>query len=234
MDDGLRRERLAVTAVDVAASAVARLAPRPFSRGIDQLRMDVHALLDGLRGRRMPVSRRPGNSFPSRVPLEDIDPLAHVLAWPRRPSAAGPAPRPAHVGASSADTAPRDTAPRDTAPRRRAIRAPRGGRPDGHARPEVKRTAEPGTHQASVNLRGVEVRFSVYPTQTLLAAGLAAGVPMPFSCTLGGCGACRMQLRRGRVVMDEPNCLSAKERAAGVVLTCCGRPLGDVSLERQP
>ncbi|MGF1465549.1 MAG: 2Fe-2S iron-sulfur cluster-binding protein [Sandaracinaceae bacterium] len=81
--------------------------------------------------------------------------------------------------------------------------------------------------------RGEEERVvSVAPGQTLLEAALAAGVGLPFSCTLGGCGACRVRRLGGAVHVDEPSCLSAEERAAGYVLTCVGRPLDDrVALE---
>lgn len=67
--------------------------------------------------------------------------------------------------------------------------------------------------------------------QTLLDAGLAAGVEMPYSCTMGGCGACRVKLVEGAVDMDEPNCLSASERSEGYVLSCVGRARGAVTLE---
>ena len=58
--------------------------------------------------------------------------------------------------------------------------------------------------------------------QTILEAGLAAGLPLAFSCTMGGCGACKLRVRKGSVVMDEPNCLSPAEAAAGHVLACVG------------
>ncbi len=70
--------------------------------------------------------------------------------------------------------------------------------------------------------------------ETILEATLAAGLPMPFSCTLGGCGACKVALRAGVVDMEEPNCLTPAERAAGHVLTCVGRPLGPVTIEVTP
>lgn len=69
------------------------------------------------------------------------------------------------------------------------------------------------------------------PDQTLLDAARAARKDLPFSCTLGGCGACRVRLVTGRVAMEEPNCLTAAERSDGVILTCVGRPLTPVTLE---
>ncbi|MEV7087764.1 2Fe-2S iron-sulfur cluster-binding protein [Streptomyces sp. NPDC093085] len=71
----------------------------------------------------------------------------------------------------------------------------------------------------------------VAPGQTLLEAGLAAGLPLPYSCTVGNCGDCLVRLRAGRVAQDEPNCLTPEQRAAGSTLTCVGRPLTEVTLD---
>jgi ferredoxin len=64
----------------------------------------------------------------------------------------------------------------------------------------------------------------------VLEAGLAAGLPMPYSCAMGGCGACKIRLERGEVVMREPNCLGAREREAGYVLACVSNPAGPCRL----
>jgi ferredoxin-NADP reductase len=71
----------------------------------------------------------------------------------------------------------------------------------------------------------------VEPGRTLLEAGLAAGAAMPFSCAMGGCAACKGRLVAGEVALEEPNCLSPRERAEGFILTCCARPLGAVEVE---
>ena len=97
----------------------------------------------------------------------------------------------------------------------------------------------PGTHGSAVAALHVQLGGRVHavivqPGETILDATLAAGLPMPFSCTLGGCGACKVALRAGAVDMEEPNCLTPAERAAGHVLTCVGRPLGPVTIEVTP
>ncbi|GAA2779862.1 hypothetical protein GCM10010452_04600 [Crossiella cryophila] len=71
----------------------------------------------------------------------------------------------------------------------------------------------------------------VEPGQTLLDAGLAAGLPMPYSCTVGNCGDCMVKLRTGQVRMNEPNCLTPQQKAEGYVLTCVGCPLAKVTLD---
>jgi len=71
----------------------------------------------------------------------------------------------------------------------------------------------------------------VPPGKTVLEAALDACVDMPFSCTVGGCGACRVRLVEGSLAMDEPNCLTPEERAGGYVLACVSRPGGPCTLE---
>lgn len=73
-----------------------------------------------------------------------------------------------------------------------------------------------------------EIRFAksertivAQPGQTILEAATGAGIELPFSCTMGGCGACKVKKSAGTVVTGEPNCLTDAERAEGYVLTCC-------------
>lgn len=86
----------------------------------------------------------------------------------------------------------------------------------------------PRTPQAlTLSFEGPRARDAgvlVQPGQTILDAGLADGLPMPYSCTMGGCGACKVVLERGEVDMPEPNCLSEAERARGQILACIARP----------
>lgn len=76
----------------------------------------------------------------------------------------------------------------------------------------------------TVLIGGREEAVVVQPGQTLLEAGLAAGLALPYSCAMGGCAACKVELEQGAVIMREPNCLSPRERAAGYVLACVANP----------
>lgn len=88
-----------------------------------------------------------------------------------------------------------------------------------------------GVRTVAIHVGGRQHRAVALSGATLLDAGLAAGAPMPFSCSVGGCGACRVRLLDGSVTMEEPNCLSSAEREAGWVLACVGRPgAGDCSV----
>ncbi|MEZ4315155.1 MAG: ferredoxin--NADP reductase [Polyangiaceae bacterium] len=94
-----------------------------------------------------------------------------------------------------------------------------------------KPVAATASQPLSITVRGRTFDGVAAAGQTLLEAGLAAGAPMPFSCAMGGCGACKVKLRSGRVVADEPNCLSAGEAREGFVLACVSRAAEPVTLE---
>jgi len=64
---------------------------------------------------------------------------------------------------------------------------------------------------------------------TILEAAEQAGVALPSSCRMGGCGACKVKIE-GRVVAAEPNCLSEQERAENYVLACCSYGDGRVEI----
>lgn len=107
-------------------------------------------------------------------------------------------------------------------------------REERFVRPEERSTAaslptEP--QPVTVQLGGRSQSLIAQPGQTLLEAGMAAGMPMPFSCTMGGCGACRVRLVEGQVDSEEPNCLTADEKAEGYVLACVSRPCSSVSIQ---
>jgi ferredoxin-NADP reductase len=64
---------------------------------------------------------------------------------------------------------------------------------------------------------------------TILEAAEKAGVSLPSSCRMGGCGACKVKVE-GRVTHAEPNCLTDRERAEGYALACCSYADGRVVL----
>ncbi len=86
------------------------------------------------------------------------------------------------------------------------------------------------TERVTIKRAGGELGIHVEPGQTLLEAALAAGADLPFSCAMGGCGACRVRVEDGDIQMEEPNCLGRAEREEGYVLTCIGRPIGTATI----
>lgn len=107
------------------------------------------------------------------------------------------------------------------------------------AAPETTGPASPAvetTFAIRFEDRGVTTPVVVTEGQTMLEAVLNAGVDLPFSCTLGGCGTCKVRLLEGEIEVDEPNCLMPEELEAGWRLSCVGRPKSDchVRIEREP
>jgi NAD(P)H-flavin reductase/quinol-cytochrome oxidoreductase complex cytochrome b subunit len=71
------------------------------------------------------------------------------------------------------------------------------------------------------------------PGETLLEAGLRAGLALPFECRNGACGVCSCSILRGQVehANVQESALSSEARAQGKALMCCAVALGDVELE---
>jgi ferredoxin-NADP reductase/ferredoxin len=69
--------------------------------------------------------------------------------------------------------------------------------------------------------------------QSLLEAGEAAGLSLPFGCRAGMCGACKQVLRSGDIERADydDKILSDADREAGYVLCCIARPKGAVVVE---
>ena len=93
------------------------------------------------------------------------------------------------------------------------------------------RRAPRGRQPVSVRGKKGTETFVVEGRESILDAAGRQGVALPYSCAMGGCGACRVRLTQGSVEMEEPNCLTTEEREAGYVLTCVGRPTAPCTLE---
>jgi ferredoxin-NADP reductase len=126
-------------------------------------------------------------------------------------------------------------------PMRAIVREVLAARGIDAARIHEERFASPGSRAVAapsgdaqtltIRTKSGERRVLVGSGQTLLEAGLAGGVDMPFSCAMGGCGACKVRLREGEATMDEPSCLTSEERDEGFVLACASRPNGPCVVE---
>lgn len=75
--------------------------------------------------------------------------------------------------------------------------------------------------------------FPVEPGQTLLEAGLRAGLALDYGCSAGNCGQCRARLLDGEVqrVRHCDFAFGEADRLAGAILTCATEPVGDVVIE---
>jgi NAD(P)H-flavin reductase/quinol-cytochrome oxidoreductase complex cytochrome b subunit len=89
---------------------------------------------------------------------------------------------------------------------------------------------------------GSDHRLTVHPGahvvaaragETLLEAGLRAGLPLPYDCRAGGCGVCACTVLAGRVDQGDyqPAALTEAMRARGQALMCCAKALEDLEFE---
>ena len=84
-----------------------------------------------------------------------------------------------------------------------------------------------GPTTVKIHFEGNEYAVTVAPNQSILDAGLDAGIDLPYSCQAGLCTACRGRCLSGAVHMDEREGLSDAEIAKGYVLLCVGHPTTD-------
>ena len=84
-----------------------------------------------------------------------------------------------------------------------------------------------------VTLHPGPVQLQARPGETLLEAGLRAGLALPYDCRAGGCGLCACTVLGGRVDLGpyQPAALTDAMRARGQALMCCAVALEDVELE---
>jgi ring-1,2-phenylacetyl-CoA epoxidase subunit PaaE len=85
---------------------------------------------------------------------------------------------------------------------------------------------------AEITLDGVTRGIPVLADETVLEAGLRAGLDLPWSCRGGMCCTCRAKVTAGEVEMATNYSLQPWETEAGFVLTCQSRPTsGAVALD---
>jgi ferredoxin len=77
----------------------------------------------------------------------------------------------------------------------------------------------------------------VPPGENVLAAALAAGIAIPYSCRAGRCASCKSRLVSGRIeypaifAAGTPPGITADEIARGDVLLCQAQPRSDLTVE---
>lgn len=100
---------------------------------------------------------------------------------------------------------------------------PAGGAPTPrHAPPPAPDAAPAAT--AEITLDGATRQVPMLAGETVLEAGLRAGLDLPWSCRGGMCCTCRAKVTDGAVEMAQNYSLQPWETEAGFVLTCQSRP----------
>ncbi len=84
---------------------------------------------------------------------------------------------------------------------------------------------QPAIAIAHVTFDGSAYDLPIRQGETIIDAGLRAGLELPFSCRGGMCCTCRAKLVSGEVRMDTNYSLEPWEMQAGFVLTCQSHPL---------
>ena len=82
--------------------------------------------------------------------------------------------------------------------------------------------------QVAVEGRG---EFDVAANETLLNSLERNGVEVRATCRSGECGACRLQLLSGRVVVSEQTCVREADTVHGFVHACASYPIEDVKVK---
>ena len=86
--------------------------------------------------------------------------------------------------------------------------------------------AEAAEAKLTLVIDGVKREVEFHRGQhSILEAGRAAGLDLPYSCKGGMCSTCRAKLIEGKVKMAKNYALEPHEVAAGFVLTCQSHPL---------
>jgi toluene monooxygenase electron transfer component len=76
-------------------------------------------------------------------------------------------------------------------------------------------------------------RFECADDDTILRAGLRAGLGLPYECNAGSCGTCKVELVQGEIDSLRPDApgLGERDRAKNRVLACQARPRGDCGIK---
>lgn len=104
--------------------------------------------------------------------------------------------------------------------------------PDEEALQQMQQAAAPveaAVDEALVQLRldGEEYEFTCSGTETLLEAGLRAGINVPFSCQAGMCASCMCQVQDGSVHLRHNEVLDAKDLSKKWTLACQSVPTSE-------
>ncbi len=68
-------------------------------------------------------------------------------------------------------------------------------------------------------------------TDTILSVSRANGLRIPFGCTFGVCGTCKVRKLAGQVHMVHNGGISEEDVEAGYILACCSHPMGNVEVD---
>ena len=92
----------------------------------------------------------------------------------------------------------------------------------------AEQKADKSIKQVIVKSGGRKLTLQLTSTGTdILESAMQHGLDLPFSCRGGVCATCKAKVINGEVRMDKNHCLTAKEVAEGMILTCQSHPVSD-------
>ena len=71
----------------------------------------------------------------------------------------------------------------------------------------------------------------IHVDQTVLELSEELGIGIEYSCRVGTCGVCKVQMTSGEVAMAVEDALEPDDRANGIILACQAKPQSDVVVE---
>ena len=98
--------------------------------------------------------------------------------------------------------------------------------------PSAPAPIAPNAEAATIKFAQSSKEVSCTQEDLILDIAEQADVSIDSSCRTGTCGTCKCKLLDGDVSYDgEPDALDDSEKAAGYILTCIARPIGQVTLD---
>jgi ring-1,2-phenylacetyl-CoA epoxidase subunit PaaE len=86
-------------------------------------------------------------------------------------------------------------------------------------------------HMVHIHFKDTDTTVTVQYPDSILDAGLNAGLQLPHSCRSGQCGTCAARIVKGEVWIQYNEVLTHKDLENGLTLTCMGFPInGDVTI----
>lgn len=85
------------------------------------------------------------------------------------------------------------------------------------------------TFQVTIQPSGHQ--FPIDADETILESALKHGFTLPYSCRDGVCGACKGKVLQGQLDYGDGTALTEAEKADGMALFCCSKPLSDLLIE---
>lgn len=97
--------------------------------------------------------------------------------------------------------------------------------------PELNDIVPQDETEAHIRFAASDVVADCRETDTVLAVAKSSGLNIASGCTFGVCGTCKVKKLSGEVHMVHNGGISEADIAAGYILACCSKPIGNVEID---